>query len=68
MYGLLLFYVIIDNYIVDLSIQSEIFIELWGKSCTVVPKLWLSAEIQEDEESFNVLNQAFNTCSLHFKF
>ena len=29
---------------------------------------WLSAVIQQDQESFDVLNQAFNTCNLHFKF
>ena len=33
-----------------------------------MPRRWLFAVIQVDQESFDVLSQAFNACSLHFKF
>ena len=45
---------------VDLSSQS-------GVLCTLLPRLWSSVVIQVDQNSFDVLNQAFNTCSLRFK-
>ena len=54
-------------HIVDLS-NNVIFSSKYKNTCTVVLRLWLSAVIQEDQESFDVFNQACKTCCLHFEY
>ena len=67
MYGLLLFYsTLILLYIVDLSVKLR-FPSKYINTYTVTHRIWLSVG-SRGSRKFHVLNQTFNTCSLHFKF